>query len=917
MVGLQVQTMESCLEDELVYDFVSGQLTPDARSQVDGHLDGCDDCRTLVADIARSAEDEHSEPGSTGKSANSVALARGSMVGRYVLVDVLGQGAMGIVFTGYDPALHRKAAIKLLHVGASDESGHAQERLLREAQAMARLSHPNVVTIYEVGQVDEAVYLAMELVLGDTLGVWLEAPERSLLQVQDAFGQAALGLQAAHEAGLVHRDFKPDNVLVSESGRVQVTDFGLARGDDSMAEATRENSVVTETVDIDKLSETITQAGTILGTPLYMAPEQLRGGIATALSDQYAFCVTYYEALYGRRPFSGSNIPELLSSALDDEVTASGAQYSIPNKLHAILVRGLAPQEQDRFASMAELSLALATLNRPKRRGLIGAGVALGIVGILGGYTVIAGRNTHLGVAPCQGADALFEQSWTAELRAQMKTALAGPQKDESHLAMSVLSEFGRWREEWVFQHRTTCEATRVSGEQSESLLDLKMNCLARGLASFSVLSSEVATLQKGSVVDAADLVNALPDISMCLDSESLGSRTPPKAEEREEVANIEGGIDQVSALLAIGKYAQADKRAAELHQRALSLGYEPLIGNTALISARVKRELGALKDAQGLIDRAILSAIRSGSDRDLSIAWIEAVSIGGEVGAYSEALKQGKLARASLERIPGSLRLQSTLNNNIGVIFYHQQEWDKARASLEKNLALRTILFGPDDTRTARSHTNLGNLERATGHYAAALSHHERAFEIDRIALGDTHPVLGRHLHNQAGVRRMMKQPQLAVETYIRALSIKTKAYGEVHPEVALTQNSLGLLYSEEGDAASAEHFHRAALQAYGGEEHPDRGLSLYGLGRLQVKAGQMELAIANLGKAHEIFKRSFSSGDTRVVAALSALESAQNSLERKGKKLRSREKRKTSDKGEDSTEIPEGIYGAGRSWN
>ncbi|MBL4632482.1 MAG: protein kinase, partial [Kofleriaceae bacterium] len=605
--------MESCLEDELVYDFVSGQLTPDARSQVDGHLDDCDECRTLVADIARSTEGEHSESASAAESEDRVALARGALVGRYVLVDVLGQGAMGIVFAGYDPALHRKAAIKLLHVGVSDESGHAQERLLREAQAMARLSHPNVVTIYEVGRVDEAVYLAMELVPGDTLGVWLAAPDRSLEEVQNAFGQAAMGLQAAHEAGLVHRDFKPDNVLVSVSGRVQVTDFGLARGDDSVAETIRESSVAAAAVDIEKLSKTITQLGTILGTPLYMAPEQLRGGVATTLSDQYAFCVAYYEALYGRRPFSGSSLSELLSSALDDEITTTSARYSISNQLHAILVRGLAPREQDRFASMAELLLALAELNRPKRRGLIGAAVALCLVGIVGGYLVSASGSDAQVVAPCQGAEAQFDQVWTAEKREQLKTALASPRKNESNVAMLVDSEFGRWRGQWISQHRTTCEATRVSGEQSEALLDLKMGCLTKSLANFSVLSSEVAMLQRGDVVDAADVINALPDISVCLDSESLASRTPPKPEQREEIAELEGGIDQASALLSLGKPALADKLAAELHQRALSTGYEPLIGSTALISARAQRELGTLKDAQDSIDRAILSAVSSG----------------------------------------------------------------------------------------------------------------------------------------------------------------------------------------------------------------------------------------------------------------------------------------------------------------
>jgi serine/threonine protein kinase len=231
-------------------------------------------------------------------------LARGTQVGRYVLLDAVGSGGMGVVYAAYDPELDRKVAIKLLRFDRlGSEAGERDRlRLQREAQAIARLSHPNVVHVYDVGTFGDQVFVAMEFVAGRTLRQWAEEEPRPWREVVDRFALAGRGLAAAHAAGLIHRDFKPDNVLLGDDGRVRVVDFGLARpaGQQPAPEGERTPSGGT-------LAHPLTEWGVVVGTPAYMAPEQLRGEASDERSDQLSFCVSLYETLYGERPFPGGS----------------------------------------------------------------------------------------------------------------------------------------------------------------------------------------------------------------------------------------------------------------------------------------------------------------------------------------------------------------------------------------------------------------------------------------------------------------------------------------------------------------------------------------------------------------------------------------------------------------------------------
>ncbi|MCA9706890.1 MAG: serine/threonine protein kinase [Myxococcales bacterium] len=305
--------------------------------------------------------------------------AEPTRIGRFMVLEPLGAGGMGTVYAAYDDVLDRKVAVKVLR-GSADE--HARERMLREARAMARLSHPNIVAVHEVGEHEGQVFLAMEFVRGQSLDRWIHGAEAPLpwREVLAVFRRAGLGLAAAHAAGLVHRDFKPHNVVLGDDGTVKVLDFGLAhlvgRGDEGPTAATGGGTRSGE-------AEALTRTGAIVGTPAYMAPEQLRAEPATAASDQFAFCVSLFEALHGQRPFAGQRLEQLVAAKRRGlgAVPRGGA----PAAFEPVLRRGLCPDPEDRWPSMDALLTALRGVSRRRQRSRGALVLALGgaVIGAL------------------------------------------------------------------------------------------------------------------------------------------------------------------------------------------------------------------------------------------------------------------------------------------------------------------------------------------------------------------------------------------------------------------------------------------------------------------------------------------------------------------------------------------------------
>ncbi len=403
------------LDDNTVSEFVSGGMGATAITKVEAHLASCRDCRTLVAalagadDIDSNVRTHPHEKVSESQAGKLPVFSIGDRVGRYLVLSTLGSGGMGHVFAAYDPQLDRKIALKVLRANLGVNAKDARVRLKREAQAIAQLNHPNVVGVYDVGTIpapgagpsatggdNEDVYIAMEFVEGDTLSAWLKKWPRTWREILEVFHQAARGLMAAHSVGLLHRDFKPDNVLVGGDGRVRVTDFGLARSlfgiDDS-------NRGPTAAADLPRangspLEVDLTATGTVLGTPRYMAPEQLLGPNIDARSDQFSFCVALYEALYGQHPLRDSTSVAMLEQGEPARPPPDGVK--VPASVARAVMRGLAKERADRFPTMAALISEL-TPPAQKPRGRTVAVAAIAIV-VLGAATaaVYTSRDHHV-----------------------------------------------------------------------------------------------------------------------------------------------------------------------------------------------------------------------------------------------------------------------------------------------------------------------------------------------------------------------------------------------------------------------------------------------------------------------------------------------------------------------------------------
>jgi serine/threonine protein kinase len=381
------ETVE-CLDDNAASEFVSGALSAAALTKIEGHLAGCRECRVLVAALAGGPDDADSNAAThkherirpdDSQVAKRPQLSIGDRVGRYLVLSTLGTGGMGVVFAAYDPQLDRKVALKLLRANLRGPSAKdARTRLKREAQAIAQLNHPNVVGVYDVGTTDDGdVYIAMEFVEGDTLTTWLRKWPRTWREILEVFHQASRGLQAAHSVGLLHRDFKPDNVLVGGDGRVRVTDFGLARSVLGPDEAARPTTPTTP------LHADLTATGTVLGTPRYMPPEQLTGPDIDARADQFSFCVALYEALYSTHPLEGATSVAMLETGARAALPPEGTR--VPAAIGRAVLRGLERERQKRFPTMAAL---MAELTPPQKRSpaKFAAVAAIGLV-LVGGAT--------------------------------------------------------------------------------------------------------------------------------------------------------------------------------------------------------------------------------------------------------------------------------------------------------------------------------------------------------------------------------------------------------------------------------------------------------------------------------------------------------------------------------------------------
>ncbi len=491
-------------------------------------------------------------------------LQPGLPIGRYLLICPIGEGGMGVVYAAYDPKLDRKVALKFVR---ESESPRSQTRLLREAHAMAKLSHPNVLPIYDVGTFRGRVFLAIELVEGATLEEWLQ-PRRTTRQIVAAFLGAARGLAAAHSAELVHRDFKPSNVLVGNDGRVRVMDFGLARADRDSNEGEPEPQK-------NLLDDQLTVDGSVMGTLAYMAPEQRRAVPADDRSDQFSFCVALYEALYGESPFAGDG--EARWEAIErGQIREAKKGATVPAYVRRAVVRGLAVDPEQRHPSMDALIAALRADPAVARRRLLFPAIAA-LVAVALVLAVLALRQDRA-VTPCRGSEDKLAGIWNDAVRGNLATRFATLDKrfatDAWTRTRAIVDDYAT---RWTGMRQDVCEATRVRAEQSEAVMTLRMSCLDRRLDRLRALVTALGAADADASLRSADAARSLERLDDCADVEALEKRIkPPDGERAARVETLRAKLSELQVLFDLGKYDAKDRTAA-LAMDATALGYRAL----------------------------------------------------------------------------------------------------------------------------------------------------------------------------------------------------------------------------------------------------------------------------------------------------------------------------------------------------
>jgi tetratricopeptide (TPR) repeat protein/predicted Ser/Thr protein kinase len=771
-------------------------------------------------------------------------------IGRFTLLESIGSGSMGEIFAAYDEQLDRKVALKLVRAGARAAT-RADARLLREAQTLARLSHPNVVQVYEAGTYENRVFIAMEFIHGVTLSRWLETladmpaglRRREVLRIFIAAGR---GLEAAHRAGLAHRDFKPDNALVGDDGRVRVVDFGLARavGDGSeslggpggasadgaraLASGADAQSTVTLGHDEQSARESgprleaaikLTATGTILGTPRYMAPEQMRGQLADHRSDQFSFCVALYHALYGVFPFAGKSFFELTLALDSGEIVPPPRGVEVPAAIRQALLRGLARDPAARFPDMGALLDALEHGEpRARRRRVAAAGAALAAAGAVVLAVVGPGQASD----PCAAVAGPIDTHWTMAARDRIRhaftrTGLAYAAPTWERTAALLDDYAGRWRGE----ARDACEAAHVQHAQSSDLFDRRMLCLARGSQQLAALVHALGEAHAGTVEHAVEAATSLPDPGACRDTERvlLAPAPPAEPEIAVAVAAVRERLAGVHVQDRLGQYRAAEDAARVELDRARNLGYRPLVAEALLAvgratARRADAEHVAAATAQLLDALDIAEATRQ--DGLAAEIWLDLVHVARRNhDTTAQAHAWSRRARAAVERAGNAPRQRGAIEQEIGELHYRDGRY--ADAERQQRAALDLFASGADlGVARARAQHALANTLHAAGQHEQADALYRQARSALQAALGAGHPHEARLLADHALALQEIGRLDEAHALLEAALGVWMAAYDENHLEVGRIQLALANVAQQRGHLAPALAHVRESLRIY-----------------------------------------------------------------------------------------------------
>lgn len=836
--------MQACPDDNALVAMADQGL--DAAVEV--HIDECDHCRRVVAAAiaAKSLAVGTPPPGDELPSLDV------DVSDRYVISAVLGRGGMGTVYLAQDRTLGRDVALKLHHRAGA-------ERLHREAMAMAKLAHPNVVTVFEVATVDDRLYVAMEYVRGETFRGWRSAEPRTWREIITMLCGAGEGLVAAHAAGLIHRDFKPENILVGDDGRPRVGDFGLARiGPAPAADAI--NAALADTA--------LTQAGSVLGTPAYMAPEQFAGDTVDARCDQFAFCIVAWEALYGERPFAG----------IDRTKRKEPRRSAVPLRVRRVLERGLAVEPAGRFADMRALLAALraAVTPRTKQRiamALVGAAVIAGA-----GFSAVTTMHEHRQAEACaaegDSVRGLVGQPTQLALRMQFLATGSPLAADAFDHAMGVLAPYA---------DTLAAQTTRACNAKSEpaELRAARKSCLESHTRELAAFTEVLANPDAGVVFHAPAAAWSMSEVLPCSDPSAL------LAHARRQASTVQEDLDHVKALSQLGRYREALTAANALLDKTRKAGDREGELAALMVAGQAQVELQDAAAAR-VFEQATALAESLGHDADAADAYASLASIAGTIDRdYAMAHRYLGLSRAKLERLGGqNLLIRGDLFTTEASVLSDNFQLDKAEVAARQAVATLEQALGPQHPRVGAAVEILSQILFGEHKTDEAMQLARRGLAVLTQSYGLEHPTTaGAEMNLSFGLIES-KQFDDARALLLHADSVMARVYGDVHPVRAAIAGNLGDVeqMQDHWDAALA-HYRRAValLEQTVGPDSEDVSGARRDVARVLGLANRTREAIEEQQRAIAILTKNGVNDESRLVGAL--VELAEMQLEAKNK--------------------------------
>lgn len=680
-------------------------------------------------------------------------------IGRYEVLRRVGVGGMGEVFEAFDLQLHRPIALKVLH---ADLSRRCRVRLQREATALARLSHPNIAHVYEVGTSGDMLYLAMEFIPGVTLATWQREPGRTWRSIVETYVSAGLALQAAHDAGIVHRDFKPSNVMVRPDGRVCVLDFGLAR-----AIHTEEPAEPGEAADSDEhsptlLSDRLTITGSTMGTPAYMSPEQMMAQPVDAASDQFSFCVALWEALYGERPYRGDTVSDLLRSLILENIQSPPRSPRRPPWLRHALARGLQLQPEKRYPSLSALVAALGTTSRARLRWAAG--------GVLG--TMLVG-GSMFAVAPaassCPSSQRTIEDLLGPRARAARQVAFKATGLPYYANALAdAESRLSEAATQWSEAYATACDVVNRPSPTPEARA--RVSCLEHGLLDLQATADTLAHAVPSTLQRLPWVLTTLDGAARC-DAPWVTT----SAERDRQALRL---LSNAAARLASGAFEDAERAARAARRRAEERGDTALRAEALRWLGKIAAEREAWAEAVPLLQEAVETALGAGDRATTFDASLDLVDIHrkrGEVERADETLRRAQIDLLAIDSGEGPRAARLALAT--GQLEAQRRAFDAAFDALARAEKLTATLFGERSIENAIVLKAIGDAQLDADHPRLAMQYYERAQEMAVGLLGDDYPLVAGLSYEIATIHLQDGNLSLAHEHLARAEDVYARS--------------------------------------------------------------------------------------------------------------------------------------------